>query len=357
MSSYKNFLSERLQTSKFIYLFENAIRSGFSGKSFYNKLIKPILESNKLKSLTSLNEVIEKKLIETVEMPDLNFSKLSAPTPRVRDELKTLIYKELEWVLDEIYKTIKSSESNLKTAAKGRNEILTISLFKYLLPQIQKYFSQIKPEIRFKDDKSAEEIRKLKSDIESKRKLDDDSVAKQMMKRTFVSTPKPLEPMSQVAKSDNMSQFKERISKATNKFEIAAIIRDAEEFIYNKNGNIETLTDKQIEELNDMARKQLSGERTVVNPEPITARSRSRSGRSGSQVKKDVEKFTPEEKDYYNSLGNNSTLKGKFIRANPEERRRMMGLSTKPVQRELFSTNENFKLKNLTFKSFFDYIN
>lgn len=355
MSSYKNFLSDRLQLSRFIYLFECAIRSGFSGKSFYNKLIKPILETNSIESLTSFNESIEKQLLEaTLELPDLNFDRLDVP-PRVRDEMKSMIYKELEWVLNTIYDSIKSSAPKFKSLISTRNnQVLVTSLFRYLLPQIKKYFSQIKPEIKFKGDKSSQELETLKTNIKDKQKSEDDLVKSKELQRTFVSQPKIVEPMSKVPKSNEIEQFEDKIKKATNKFEIEEIIRDAEEFVYMQDRERKTFTDEQIENLRRLAEKP----KPIVTNEPVDSEPtrRSRSGRSGSQVKKDVAKLSKEEKAYYDSLGRNATLKGKFIRASPEERRRMMGSSYTPVQRKLFSTNENYKLKNLTFKSFFDYI-
>jgi hypothetical protein len=100
----------------------------------------------------------------------------------------------------------------------------------------------------------------------------------------------------------------------------------------------------------DVVEKPDSIPREVMNvPEP--AAPKSRSGRSGSQVKKDVENLSAEEKAYYDSLGKNATKKGKFIRATPEQRREMMGAPSAPVQRELFMRNENF-----TFRRFLDYI-
>lgn len=86
---------------------------------------------------------------------------------------------------------------------------------------------------------------------------------------------------------------------------------------------------------------------TVINPEPTVS--------VPEPIKKDKDKYksvkilrtlTPEERNYYQSIGQNNHKKGRFLDATPEQRQQIM--NNDPIQRSLFPSSSPTDSDNIT---------
>ena len=84
---------------------------------------------------------------------------------------------------------------------------------------------------------------------------------------------------------------------------------------------------------------------TVINPEPTVS--------VPEPIKKDKYKsvkilrtLTPEERNYYQSIGQNNHKKGRFLDATPEQRQQIM--NNEPIQRGLFPSSSSTDSDNIT---------